>query len=850
MKYLTAGIVAHVDAGKTTCTESMLYLSKTIRKQGRVDHQDAFLDFDEQERNRKITIYSKEAILNWKDTRIDLIDTPGHVDFSAEMERSLSVLDLALLLISAQDGIQAHTRTIVSCLKHYQIPFILFVNKMDICYRSKEEILTELSEGIEGSVIDLSEDEETLYEQLALVNDEMLEEYMEQGKISSDLIRKAVIAGQLHPVFFGSALKNEGVSDVLDFFDFYSQSRNWPAEFSARVFRVSEDDQHNRLTHIKVLGGSLKAKEQIDQAGKADQIRLYSGNGYQLVQEVQAGMVAAVKGFEGLTPGMGLGVLEDLASPVLEASLSYELLLPEGADRTLIMASLRLMAAQDPALQVEHDEQTGRIYVRFMGEVQMEIFQKKLQEKTGVIAGFGTGRIVYRETIRSQVNGYGHFEPLRHYAEVHVRLDPLPRNSGIEYSMNIPRDMLALHWQRNIINAISARTPKGVLTRSALTDVKITLTAGRAHQKHTETSDFSQAARRAIRQALMQAENVLLEPYSRFTLLTETEVLSKVLYELEQRKCTFVPQPDAHGRMIITGRGPLRRLLNFQKDLTALSSGKASIQMESDGYDECLEADEIIASIGYDPESDLANPASSVFCSHGSSDIISWQEAPDHMHIPIEREIQTGSISMNSGHVSEQEMKAAFASAGGNNRNQKKAAEKARSEQRKKKTVRKDLDDSPVKIRSRLDLPELLIVDGYNMIYAWSDLSEIAETSLSSAREALISRLENYRGARYGKEGVLMVVFDGYRRPGNPGSTETRGNTRIVYTPTGQSADQMIEKKVHDLRHAFRITAATSDSLIQNSVLASGASRISARELELRIQHLENQARELMKTSF
>lgn len=850
MKNLTTGILAHVDAGKTTCIESMLFLSHMIRKQGRVDHQDAFLDFDDQERKRGITIYSKEAILNWKDTRINLIDTPGHVDFSAEMERSLSVLDLAVVLISAQDGVQAHTRTIWECLNHYEIPSVLFVNKMDICYKDRQEILGQLQKELDGSVIDFESGKEELMEQLAMVNDEMLEEYTLNQTVSDQSIRKAIQNRQLHPVLFGSALKNQGIKPLLDLLDSLSEEKIWPEEFKARVYKISEDDQHNRLTHIKLLGGKLQARQAIDGFGKADQIRLYSGTGYELVQEVSAGMTAAIKGLENTEPGMGLGDLEDIQNPVLEASLSYELLLPSGSDRSLVMASLRLMASEDPALKVESDEDTGQIYVRFMGEVQMEIFQKKLFEKTGITPGFGNGRIIYRETIRETEFGYGHFEPLRHYAEVHVRIDPLKRNSGLVFSMNIPRDMLALHWQRSIINSLQEREHKGVLTRSALTDVRISLIAARAHQKHTETSDFAQAGRRAIRQALMKADSILLEPYSRFTIQSESSVLSKVLYELEQRKCTFIPEQKDENTMEITGRGPLRLLLNFQKDLSALSSGKAQIRMESDGYDECADAQMIIEETGYDPDLDKANPSASVFCSHGSGTTIPWDEAESMMHIPIESMPSESSWSMNSGKVSEQEMKAVFEKAGGSNRNQKKAAEAAFKEKKQKSRKKTELSSDPVSVKNRADLPVLLIVDGYNMIYAWKDLADIAKTSLSGARQELISRLENYMGYRYGKEGTLMVVFDGYRRSDNPGSKEARGNTRIIYTPTGQSADSLIEKKVHDLRKSFRILAATSDSLIQNSVFASGASRISARELERRIEQSDLQVSQMLKTSF
>lgn len=844
-KSLSAGILAHVDAGKTTLIESMLFESAAIRKQGRVDHQNSFLDYDEQERARGITIYSKDAELTWKDTSLHLIDTPGHVDFSAEMERALSVLDLGVLLISAPEGVQAHTKTIWNCLRHYGIPVLLFVNKMDLSFREKSEILAELSDRLSGSVIDMEADD--VLEQLALLREEDLDAFMETGKLPEGRVREAFLNREFVPVLFGSVLKNEGTAALLDMLDYLTPEKSWPEEFMARVFRISEDDRGNRLTHIKMLGGSLKARQSVDQAGKADQIRIYSGKNFSLVPEIRAGEIAAVKGFDETFIGQGLGSLEDLQAPMLEPSLSYDLLLPAEASPAELMADLRKMAMENPSLQVEYDELHKKISVRFMGAIQMEVFQKELARRTGFTVGFSSGHVLFRETIAEDVMGYGHFEPLRHYAEVHLRLEPLPRNAGLQFSMNCPRDTLPLHWQRTIVNAISERRHKGVLMGAPITDMKITLTAGRAHQKHTESSDFSQAARRAIRQGLMKAESILLEPYSSFRIETGPSSLSRILYDLENRKCSFETENGENDEMVIQGRGPLRLLMNYQQDLASLSRGEGRITMQSDGYDICPDADSLIEEAGYDPEADLSAPAGSVFCSHGSGTYVPWYEVEDQLHIPIETE-RNGSFSMNAGHVSEEEARAVFERAGGS-RSEKKPAKKNGWNRKNARPSgpKVDLSDEHQEVRISPHLPECLIVDGYNMIYSWPELKSIASDSLSSAREELISRLSHYQGYR---DCSLIIVFDGWKRAGNTGSRDSRGKASIVYTPSGMNADSYIEKTVHDLRGKFRITAATSDALIQNSVFASGASRISARELERRLEEMNRGVRKKIQTSF
>lgn len=828
MKRLTTGILAHVDAGKTTCIESMLLDGGVLKKAGRVDHQDAFLDYDAMEKKRGITIYSKQAGLDWKDTHINLIDTPGHADFSAEMERTLGVLDAAIVLISALDGVQSHTRTIWKCLQTYEIPALLFINKMDAAHFTRDELLKDLSDSLDGRIVDLQA--EDYQEQFAALDEDLLEEFLETESLSSASMAKAVMERKAFPVLFGSALKNEGITDLLDALCEYIEEPDYPDEFGARVFKVSQDETSVPIVHMKLTGGSLQAKEMIGEQ-KIDQIRLYQGQGFQSVPKAEAGDVISVKGLKDVKPGDGLGFEENHGKALLSPSLYYELILPDGIDPVQMMGPLRLLMMEDPSLQIEFNEQSQSISVRLMGQIQKDVLKKQIKEKTGIQVEFGPGQIVYKETIRDSVYGYGHFEPLRHYAEVHLLLEPGKRSSGLQFSSKVPRDVLSLNWQRLILSALADWKIPGLLTGSELDDVKITLINGRAHQKHTSGGDFRQAAHRAVRQGLKKAESILLEPYFAFEIQTAPEHLSKILYQLDVRKASVSVKESESGQTIITGRGPVRTLMNFQEELARASKGTASFHAENDGYDECLEADSIIQEIGYDDELDRRNPSASVFCSQGSGTIVEWDEVEDHLHIPIDTRSSYTSVSVNSGKVSEEELKRVFAQAGGAN------ASGSKSGRQKRKRTELSLEPSHVKSFSHL--PTCLIVDGYNMIYSWPALSAIARTSLFSAREELISLLVNYQGY---KGWSLIVVFDGTKQKGNSGSSSRNGSSSIVYTPAGMTADSYIEKKVHDLKGKFQCIAATSDGLIQNSVFSHGARRISARELEGMVRSVNEKA--------
>lgn len=837
MSAITIGVLAHVDAGKTTAIESMLFEAHSIRKKGRVDHQDSFLDYDLQERERGITIYSKQAGLEWNGRHIDIIDTPGHADFSAEMERTLSVLDYAVVVVSGLDGVQAHTKTIWRCLEHYNVPAFLFVNKMDISRRSKEELLSDIRKNLSENIVDLANEEERM-EQFATLDDKLLDEFMENGAISKDSMTEAIANRKGFPVLFGSALKSEGVSGLLDALTALALEKQYPEQFGARVFKITSDDKGTGLVHLKITGGSLKAKDKIGEQ-KVDQIRIYSGQGYQAVPEAQAGQIVTVKGLEGLHPGSGLGFEKDQESTVLETCLLYEMILPAEVDAIQMMGSLRSLMLEDPSLQIEYDEVHKTILVHLMGDIQMDVLQKRIYDKTGTSIGFGAGRIVYKETITDSVFGYGHFEPLHHYAEVHLLLQPLKRGSGVQVSSRI-RDGLSMNWQRQIINHLQSREHRGVLTGSSITDIKITLTAGRAHNKHTESGDFRQAAFRALRQGLTKADSILLEPFYRFSIDVNSEYLSRILFELENRECEVEVGALNDETMRIKGRGPVRTLLNFQSELSTLSKGTGLISLESDGYDECKDAARIIEEKGYDSELDRFNPSGSVFFTHGHGETIPWDEVEEHLHIPVETERSVSSVSMNPGRFSESELKRVVASAGGQNRNEKKQA------MIRRKPKKKDLNlEEKTEISSKASLPVCLIVDGYNMIYSWPELRELSRESLHSARERLIDLVVNYSGY---KGWSLIIVFDGWKRKDNTGSSQRFGSCSIVYTPAGQTADSYIERRVHDLKGKFRCIVVTGDALIQNSVLGSGAIRMTGDELLGRVRTVSAKALSHLKS--
>ena len=826
---MVIGILAHVDAGKTTCVESMLYLSGTIRKAGRVDRRDAFLDYDEQEKDHGITIYAKEAFFTWKDTEFYVIDTPGHVDFSGEMERSLQVLDLAVILISGQEGVQSHTETIWKCLEYYHVPAVVFVNKMDIAVSSKEEILADLVKRCSENVIDFESDDRD--EKLALVSEEMLNRYMEDGIIPEEMIRDAVYERKCFPCVFGAALKHQGTEKLMDLLASLSEEKTYGEEFGARVYKISSDEQDSRLTHVRITSGTLQAKQKIGEDEKADQIRLYNGRSYQTLKEAEAGSICVIKGLKGFEAGQGLGIEKDSEKPLLNACMNYRLILPEGADVLLLSKVCRQLADEDPQLQLEISEESGTISLQIMGEMQMEVLQKKIYDKSGFSVGFGSGRILYRETIASVVKGYGHFEPLRHYAEAHVRLEPLKRGAGIEVVNEIPNGMLSESFQRSVVSAAQRKRHRGVLTGSYLTDVRIVITAAKGHLKHTEGGDFRQAVSRAVRQALMQADNLLLEPFCRFRLTVPAEIMGRALHDLEMKKASAEITDQSSDTGVIEGRGPLRLLMHYQNEVTAYSRGRGKFMAEQDGYDISPDQEALVLESGYDPESDLRNPADSVFCTRGSGYSVPWQEAEEHMHIQV-REQSVSAPQMRKYRVSEEDMAHILEMASGRNKNEKKK-DKPKKEKKEPKYG-----------KTEEQLPGCLIIDGYNMIYSWEDLKELAKEDLMAARDKLTGILMNYQ-AFTGE--MMILVFDGYKVKDNIGSVFVKDNMMTVYTKENQTADAYIEKMTYDLKGKYRVTVASSDGLIQNAVFAQGALRMSGRELKSRIDLVSLRIEERMK---
>lgn len=830
MKQITIGLVAHVDAGKTTTIESILYEAGAIRHFGRVDHQDAFLDYNEQERSRGITIYAKEARFTWHDAEVCLIDTPGHIDFSSEMERTLQVLDAAILIINGQDGVQSHTRTIWDCLQHYHIPTYVFVNKMDISYQTPAQLMADLQKECSENCIHWNQ--EDTWENCATINDEMLEAFVENGTIDEPSIRQAIRSRELFPVCFGSALKREDIKELIDLAVRYTEPPAAKETFGAKVFLVTEDEQGHPLTHIKMTGGTLKVKETIDEQ-KVDQIRLYHGTSYTAVEAVQAGMICALKGLKDTYPGQGLGSEPDSEAPVLQAYMSYQMMLPETVDPLQMMNVLEPIAREDPQLQIEYDERRHQISVRIMGEMQMQVLQKTIADQCGVTVGFQAGKVVLKETIAEPVYGVGHFEPLRHYAEVLLKIEPLPRGAGIKVDNRCPMEHLAYNWQSAIVRQLTERTQIGVLTGSALTDVKFTLLDGKANVKHTSGGDFRQATSRAVRQGLMKAQNILLEPYYQFTITVPNAVLSNVLYDLDQRGAQVdVAQSD--NQMIITGTGPVRQLANYQMRLTAITKGQGTFTCTLAGYEESPDAEALIQAAEYDPESDRRHPTGSVFCTHGSSFSVPYDEVENYMHLQWDHSTSSGSYHAVRYTISEEEAKRVFSQVSGRNRSEKKI------DRRPKKKI--DLEAQP--IRSQTVKPTCIVVDGYNQIFSWDSLRELARKDYDAARDRLIQVLVDYQAFHNYR---MILVFDAYRVPGSQPHDQTLENTTIVYTRHGQTADSYIEKIVGDLQKEYNVIVASSDGLIQNSILAQGARRMSSRELEHQALRVSEQAKAYIK---
>ena len=825
MKKIVLGILAHVDAGKTTLTESMLYLSKTIRHLGRVDHGDAFLDYNSQERDRGITIFSKQAIFNWNDCQITLIDTPGHVDFSTEMERTLQVLDYAILVISGIDGIQNHSETIWKLLKHYHVPTFIFINKMDSIYANKDKLLNDLKDQFDVNCFDFENLDENFYETIALNNEKLLDYYLEHQTLTKEMIIDEIYQRNLFPCFFGSALKIEGIDTFLNEFTNYVKEKQYPKQFQARVFKITHDKQGNKLTHLKITGGSLKVKEQVGNE-KVDQIRIYSGDKYQLVNEVYAGDICAIKGFKNFEISQGLGNESTVNTPILSPYMDYRIILPENCNQHEALEKLLLLSKEDPQLHINYNNQSKEIHVELMGEIQVEILKNIISERFNLDVEFDHGNIIYKETILEPVEGVGHFEPLRHYAEVHLLLEPGKPGSGLEFAVDCKENVLATSYQRLVLSHLKEKEHIGVLTGSLITDMKITLISGRAHLKHTEGGDFREATYRALRQGLKATKSILLEPYFKFSLEIPVEYLSRAIYDIETMNGTFKLSKEQDEMAYLTGKAPVSKMQNYQSEVISYTKGKGRITLQIDGYYPCTNQEEIISKINYDSESDLENPTGSVFCSHGAGFNVKWDEVENYMHIPYQfkpkNENKEKKIEKTTYSNEDEELENIFIRTYGPIKQHQTTT-----------PAKKIISNTTYKY-----MPECLLVDGYNIIHSWPELKELAKDNLDAARTRLIDIMCNYQGY---KKCILILVFDAYKVKNNLGSSYKYHNIYIVYTKEAQTADMYIERTTHELASKYNITVATSDALEQLIVLGQGGKRISSRELRLEVERLDKE---------
>ena len=857
MENIVMGILAHVDAGKTTLSEGMLYLSGTVRKLGRVDHKDAFLDTYSLERDRGITIFSKQAVFSLGNRRINLLDTPGHVDFSAEMERTLQVLDYAVLVISGADGVQGHTETLWKLLKLYEIPTFIFINKMDQPGTDRESLLTELKERLdEGCIVFGKGKNVESLEEIAMTDEAVLDYFMEHETVRNEDICRLIRERKIFPCYFGSALKLDGVQELLAGFEEYMKPFDGKKEFGARVFKISRDDKGERLTFLKVTGGKLVVKMPINKEEKINQIRIYSGAKYEAVNEVEAGGVCAVTGLSSSYIGQGLGVEKGTAAPFLEPVLTYQMILPEGADTTKVLRELKQLEEEEPLLNIVWNPALEEIHVQLMGEVQTEILKTMIAERFHLDVEFGTGKIVYKETIKSPIVGVGHYEPLRHYAEVHLKMEPLEAGSGLIFDTDCSEDVLDRNWQRLILTHLQEREHPGVLTGAPITDMKITIVAGRAHLKHTEGGDFRQATYRAVRQGLKSAESVLLEPWYSFVLEVPSEQVGRAMSDIGQMNGSFEgPEAeDKQGMVRLTGTAPASEMRDYQREVWAYTKGRGRITLTLKGYEPCHNAEEVIEEIGYDSERDVDNPTGSVFCAHGAGFLVKWDEVPEYMHIKedflaekpgIEQDevmaVQMGNHCNYSGGYSfsyddDPELLTIMEREFGS-----KQKERDRYSSYRKQTVSTPVLHTTV-IKENEPKKEYLLVDGYNIIFAWEELNELAKASIDAARNKLMDILSNYQGFI---GCTLILVFDAYKVKGNQGEVQKYHNIYVVYTKEAETADQYIEKTTHEIGRKYKVTVATSDALEQVIVMGQGAYRISARDFYEEVERTEKQIREI-----
>ena len=851
-KQIVLGILAHVDSGKTTLSEAMLYRAGVTRRLGRVDHKDAFLDTDALEKARGITIFSKQALLTAGDTDITLLDTPGHVDFSTETERTLQVLDYAVLVVSGTDGVQSHTETLWRLLRRYHVPTFVFVNKMDLPGMERQELLAQLNRRLGEGFVDFGAEQADRDEALALCDENLMDRMLDAGQLQDADLIPAIARRHVFPCWFGAALKLEGVDALLDGLDRYTRPAPALEAFGAKVFKVSQDEQGARLTWLRVTGGELKVKAQLTGeadgepwAEKANQLRLYSGAKYTLTEAIGPGQVCAVTGLTKTRPGEGLGAERDSDLPVLEPVLSYQVLLPEGADMHAALGKLHRLEEEEPQLHVVWNETLGEIHVQLMGEIQLEVLRSLLAERFGLAVEFGPGGILYKETITEPMEGVGHYEPLRHYAEVHLKLEPLPRGSGMQFAADCREEVLDKNWQRLVLTHLEEKQHLGVLTGSPLTDVKITLIAGRAHLKHTEGGDFRQATYRAVRQGLMLAKSQLLEPWYAFRLEVPAENIGRAMSDIQRMEGSFDPPESGGETAVLTGFAPVSTMRSYPMEVVSYTRGRGHLSLTLDGYRPCHNAQEVIAAIGYEPEHDLDNPADSVFCAHGAGFVVPWDQVRSHMHVDS---------GWGKSTRPEQEAAVPQRRAMAYRATLEEDAELLKIFERTYGPIKRDplAAFRPVQKRERPDFaaeqweiaPEYLLVDGYNIIFAWDELNALSKESLDAARHKLMDILCNYQGFQ---KCVLILVFDAYRVPGSPGSIEQYHNIHVVYTKEAETADMFIERVTHEIGRNRRVRVATSDGMEQIIILGHGALRVSARMFHEEVQNVEKQIRALVQ---
>ena len=856
------GILAHVDAGKTTLSESLLYLSGEIRKLGRVDHKNTFLDHNELERQRGITIFSKQAWMKYEDMEIQLLDTPGHVDFSAEMERTLQILDYAIVVINGMDLVQGHTEMVFRLLARYQIPAFFFINKMDVSPFGKEEIIEELRKRLSEQIIDFTKNDFSPadYEIMAMSKESLLEQYLDSGIITKEQIKKAIKERGIFPCYFGSALKMEGVEELLKGMQEYVLETAKVPDFGAKVYKIGKDEQGSRLTYLKVTGGSLKAKtllkikqksgEELEE--KVDQVRLYSGAKFKILEEAKAGTVCAVTGLKATYPGQGLGIEKDSDLPALESVLTYQVIPKEGEDPHKVLLKLRELEEEEPELHVVWKEELQELHVRLMGEVQLDIIQNLMEKRYGIPVTFGAGSISYKETIKAPIEGVGHYEPLRHYAHVQLLLEPLERGSGLWFDTDCSEDVLDRNWQRLILTHLQEKEHKGVLTGAPITDLKITLLTGKAHQKHTEGGDFRQATYRAVRQGLKKAESILLEPYYEFRMELPTECVGKAMTDIKTMRGSFEIEKTEEETTILTGNVPVAEMQDYETKMRAYTKGRGRLFLQVKGYEPCENQEEIVNAINYDSEADLENTPDSVFCAHGAGFIVKWYEVENYLYLDSKKswegktetssdisfspvEPKEGKTKKESWYVEEdKEFEAIMLREFGEKKLErhkpayKVTYEKQEEKKRKKREYEKEqlrIESGYAKKPQKKNQEKYLLVDGYNIIFAWEELNILAKDNLEAARGKLQDILCNYQGYT----GVhLILVFDAYRVKGNPGTVTKYHNIHVIYTKEAETADMFIEKTTKEIAQKHQVVVATSDALEQMIIMGHGAIRLSA----------------------